>query len=51
VIDAGGALPGGGVPFFKMKIEKYTSDEDVLRFAKLLTEKGQDSLASELHDI
>jgi hypothetical protein len=51
VIDTAGAIPGGGVPSFKMKIEKYTSDEDVLRFAKLLTEKGPDALASELHDV
>jgi hypothetical protein len=51
IIDVAGAIPGTGVPSFKMKIEKYTSDDDVLRFAKLLTEKGQDALASELHDI
>jgi hypothetical protein len=51
VVDVGGAIPGGGVPSFKMKIEKYTSDKEVLRFAKLLEEKGQDALASELHDI
>jgi hypothetical protein len=41
----------GSVPTFKMKIEKYTSDEDVDRFAKLLTEKGPDALASTLHDV
>jgi hypothetical protein len=51
VIDVGGVIPGGGVPSFKMKIEKYTSDEEALRFAKLLSEKGQDALASQLHDI
>jgi hypothetical protein len=51
IVDTTGAISGTGVPSFKMKIEKYTSDEEVLQFAKLLSEKGQDVLASTLHDV
>ena len=51
IVDTSGAIPGNGVPTFKLKIEKYTSNEEVLAFAKLLKEKGQDALGTTLHDV
>jgi hypothetical protein len=51
IIDSSGAVPRISMTQFWMKIEKYTSDEDVMKYASILTEKGPDALADAIHKL
>jgi hypothetical protein len=51
IIDSAGAVPRISMTQFWMKIEKYTPDEDVKKYASILAEKGPDALADALHDL
>ena len=51
IIDVGGIIPGSSMPSVNMKIDKYTSDEDIKHFATLLADKGPIALAEAIHDL
>lgn len=46
-LGTGGPMGGRSIPF-DLRINRYTTDEDVLQLAQLLKEKGQDALRREL---
>ena len=46
-LGTGGSVGGAAIPF-DLRINRFTTDEDVLQLAQLLKEKGQDALRREL---
>lgn len=46
-----GAVPGRSATYLTLRIEGYSSDEEVLRLAGVLAEKGQSAVISELWDM
>jgi hypothetical protein len=48
-MGTGGSVGGGSIQF-DFSITRYTTDEELLKFAALLKEKGQDALRSALED-
>ena len=51
IIDAGGAIPGATAAFVTIRIDEYTSDDDVADYVKLLAERGQGALQDALWDL
>ena len=51
IIDAGGAIPGATSAFVTIRIDEYTSDDDVADYVKLLAERGQGALQDALWDL
>jgi hypothetical protein len=51
IVDAGGAIPGATSAFVTIRINEFTTDEEVAGFVKLLAEEGQDALEDALWDL
>lgn len=51
IVDAGGAVPGRSATFVTIRINEYTSDEDLAGYVDLLAEKGQDAVERELWNV
>lgn len=51
IVDAGGAIPGRSATFVTIRINEYTSDEDLAGYVDLLAAEGQDALERELWNV
>jgi len=51
IVDVGGAIPGATSTFVTIRINEFTSDEQVAGFVKLLGEEGSDALEDALWDL
>lgn len=51
IIDAGGAIPGANSAFVTIRVDEYSTDEEVAVLANLLARQGQDAVEDALRDI